>query len=418
MSAAPARCRLCREPVHPVADFGLQPLANSLAAPGTVPGGDARYPLALGHCPACSLLQLTGTVPPSLLFGDYLYETRFSGPLTRSFADLAGRLTRELALGPDDLVYDIGSNDGTLLSFYAALGVPVHGVDPSSAADTARSRGIPTTRAFLNAGTASALAEDAGQGSVVHIHNCLAHCPDLTGVIGSLAALLRPGGVLVIETPDVLDLLENLRADTVYHEHVFYFSLTALQRALARAGLRIWRAERTANHGHSLRVYADSGSRAPESSVGEALARDEAGGASGTGRYLEFAGRLERAGQDLRAFLAAERSRGPVAAYGAAAKATVLFNLFGIDSPLIDYAVDDSPLKAGRRIPGTSIVIHDPGELARREPATVLVTAWNYAGEIARKHESLSARGTRFATPLPVPRFVDLDAKADADAVR
>jgi hypothetical protein len=141
--------------------------------------------------------------------------------------------------------------------------------------------------------------------------------------------------------------------------------------------------------------------------LGEALARDEIGGASNTGRHPEFAGRQQRAAENLRAFLAAEHSRGHIAAYGAAAKATVLFNVFGIDSPLVGYAVDDSPLKVGRRIPGTSIVIHDVGELARREPATVLVTAWNYAEAIARKHESLSARGTRFATPLPTPRFVE-----------
>jgi SAM-dependent methyltransferase len=402
-----ARCRLCQQAVHPIADFGLQPLANSLEASDTLPGDDARYPLALGHCPTCSLLQLTENVPPSQLFDDYLYETRFSDPLTRSFRELADKLTASLALGPDDLVYDIGSNDGTLLSFYGASGVRVHGVDPSSAADTAWNRGIATTKAFLNPQTASSLVKDVGKGSVVHIHNCLAHCPNVVEVIESLATLLRTDGVLVVETPDVLDLLENLRVDTVYHEHVFYFSFTALRRALSRAGLRIWRVERTTNHGCSLRVFADTGSRTPELSVREALARDEIGSASDTGRHLEFAGHLQRAAENLRAFLTAERSRGHIAAYGAAAKATVLFNVFGIDSPLVDYAVDDSPLKVGRRIPGTSIVIHDVGELARRNPATVLVTAWNYAEAIARKHESLSARGTRFATPLPTPRFVE-----------
>ncbi len=411
MSAGLARCRLCREAVHPIADFGLQPLANSLEASDTLPGDDARYPLALGHCPTCSLLQLTETVPPSQLFDDYLYETRFSEPLTRSFRDLAGRITGALALGPDDLVYDIGSNDGTLLSFYRARGVRVHGVDPSSAADTARRRGIATTKAFLNARTASSLVEDVGKGAVVHIHNCLAHCPNVVEVIESLATLLRADGVLVIETPDVLDLLENLRVDTVYHEHVFYFSFTALQRALSRVGLRIWRAERTTNHGHSLRVFADTGSRPPELSVREALARDDIGRASDTDRYLAFADSLQRAAENLRAFLTAEHSRGHIAAYGAAAKATVLFNIFGIDSPLVGYAVDDSPLKVGHRIPGTSIAIHDVGELVRREPATVLVTAWNYADAIAQKHKSLSARGTKFATPLPAPRFIGSTAR-------
>jgi len=400
-------CRSCGGNLETFLDLGPQPLANGLMPLSSSPADDTRFPLALACCRDCGLAQLRETVRPDVLFRDYAYLTRYSGTLVDSFSRLAPRIREELGLDGRDLVYDIGGNDGTLLGFYRRLGVRVLDVDPSPAAEMARAEGIPVCPEFLDEAVAERLVFEYGQGAAVHIHNCLAHCPDLPGVLRALRLLIGDAGTLVIETPSALDLVRNVRVDCVYHEHVFYFSMTSLGRALAAADLYPWRVERTPNHGRSLLVFASAQPREGTGSVQKELRREAAAGADRPTFYRALAAGVASARPRLRGVLEQVFVSGRVAvAYGAAAKTTCLLNVFGIDVPWIRFAVDHSPLKVGRRIPGTHIEIRPPDILAEWPPDMVLITAWNLADEIVRNNAHLVARGVRFVTPLPKPTVV------------
>jgi len=398
-------CRSCGAGLSLLTDFGDQPLANGLMPAGTDPAADVRYSLRLMFCAGCSLVQLGQTVDPVLLFGDYVYLTRYSTALADSFGALARRVHREASLGGGDLVYDIGCNDGTLLRHYQQLGVRVVGVDPSPAAAAAEADGVPLVREYFGPDVAKDLVSAHGRGAVAHIHNCLAHCTDLPGVVLGLRELVGAAGMVIVETPSVLDLVDNVRVDTVYHEHVSYFSMTSLANALRSAGLYPWHVEHTDSHGDSLLVYARAAKPAAANAVRAELDREAADGISGLARYLGFARDVEVSGRGLRAFLREATGRGEsTVAYGAAAKATMLLNVFGVDVPDVQFAVDHSPHKIGLRIPGTHLTIRPPGELMTARPDVVLVTAWNHAEEIVRTNAWLARGGSRFVTPLPEVR--------------
>lgn len=392
----------------PVLDLGETPLANALPAEARPGEPEPRFPLGLVFAPESALLQLTHSVPPEVLFRDYVYFSSFSDGMLRSAAALVERLAARRSLGGRSLVLEIASNDGYLLQYYRQRGVPVLGIEPAAnIAAVAEERGIPTRCEFFGIGLARRLTAEGVRADVVHANNVLAHVPDLNGFAEGLRLVLATGGVAAIEVPYVKDMLDQCEFDTIYHEHLFYFSLTALHRLFARHGLAVADVERIPIHGGSLRVFVSHAGGAPSPAVQSLLAQERDWGVAEPAVYLEFADRVERLRLELRAQLARlKRGGSRIAAYGAAAKGSTLLNYCGVGAETIDYVVDRSTVKQGRYMPGVHLRIDPPSRLLEDQPDYLLVLAWNFADEIMEQQSEYRRRGGRFILPVPTPRVV------------
>ena len=404
-------CRGCGTAgLRVVLDLGEMPLANAILEEGDLDRPEPRYPLALAYCPECWLVQITETIPPDVLFRDYTYFSSVSDAFVEHSRVIAERLIAERGLGPGSLVVELASNDGYLLQHYARAGVPVLGIDPArNIAEVATASGVPTLAEFFTRDLADELASSGRTADVVHANNVIAHVPDLNGFVAGIARILKPGGVAVIETPYLRELVERLEFDTVYHEHLFYHSLTALSRVFVRNGLSVVDVERIPVHGGSLRVFAmrsgadaDSGATAPSQAVRSLLAEETAVGLCSPQYYAAFADRVDALGRQLRAMLTGLRSQGhTVAAYGAAAKGAVLLNTFNIGPDMIAFVADRSPHKQGHLMPGVHIPIVDAGQLVARKPQECLLLAWNFADEILAQQSEYRRLGGKFIIPGP-----------------
>jgi SAM-dependent methyltransferase len=411
MTGSPGACRSCgARPLEPVLSLGRMPLVNALVAPQQLETVDATFPLDVACCPTCALLQITHIVPPEQLFREYVYFSSHSDTMVQHAAALADRVMAERHLTAASLAMEVASNDGYLLQHYVARGVPVLGIEPARniAVVAERERGVRTVAEFFNEDLAEQLSRAGQLADVLHAHNVLAHVPDINGFVRAVARVLAPDGVAVIEVPYALDLVEKCEFDTIYHEHVFYFTLTALSALFARHGLSIQRAERIAIHGGSLRIFvghADAG--APDDSVAAVLSREREKGADAVGYYTDFAARVRRLREELRALVLDLGARGcTIAAYGAAAKGVILLNFVGLDHDIVRYVVDRSPQKQGRYLPGVRIPIQDPAWLTRFQPDYVLLLAWNLASEVLDQQAPYRQRGGKFIIPLPSPVIV------------
>lgn len=402
-------CRSCgASPLVPVLSLGHTPLANALRDAGaTAP--EPTFPLELALCPVCSLVQITAEVPPDTLFRDYVYFSSFSETMLRHAAELAMRVTSDENLGPERLVVEAASNDGYLLKNYAAAGVQVLGIEPArNVARVAVERhGIPTRAEFFGRAFAAQLVEEGVRADVFHAHNVLAHVADLNGFVAGVRTLLKPTGVAVIEAPYVKDMLDHCEFDTIYHEHLCYFSLTALDACFRRHGLVIRDIERVPIHGGSLRLFAAPAESTREVSprVAGLLAEEASWGVGTTGPYRAFAervGEIRRSLRDLLGRLKAEGKR--IAAYGASAKGSTLLNYCGIGPETLDFVVDRSTAKQGKLTPGTGLHIYAPDRLLEEMPDYTLLLTWNFADEILRQQAAYRARGGRFIVPVPLPR--------------
>lgn len=404
-------CRACGAPdLVPVLSLGSTPLANALLAEGDLALPEDTYPLELVFCGACSLVQITETVPPEQLFGEYLYFSSFSETMLRHAEAIVERLVRERGLGPGSLALEVASNDGYLLQYYVRAGVPVLGVEPAAnIARVAGERGVRTVCDFFGAESAERLAAQGFRADVIHANNVLAHVADLNGVVGGFRTLLKDTGTTCIEFPYVKDMIDGAEFDTIYHEHLCYFSLTALDRLFRRHGLVIWNVERLPIHGGSLRVFATPAGSAPEpaESVRSLLAEEQGWGVDRPDFYLGFAGRVERLKEELTSLVAGLKSEGhTIAAYGASAKGSTLLNYFGIGGETLDFMVDRSTVKQGRYTPGTHLRIEAPEALLERRPDYVLLLTWNFADEILEQQAEYRRGGGRFIVPVPAPRVV------------
>jgi SAM-dependent methyltransferase len=401
-------CRACGQPgLEVVLSLGQTPLANSLLTVEQLAASERTYPLDLAFCPHCALVQITETVPPEELFRNYFYFSSFSDTMLQHAEAITRRLSQERGLGADSLVVEIASNDGYLLQYYARAGIPVLGIDPArNVAQVAEERGVPTICDFFGAELAAQLAREGRTADVIHANNVLAHVADLNGVVEGVSGLLKPDGVAVIETPYVKDMVDQLEFDTIYHEHLCYYSLPALTRLFRRHGLTIQDVERLAIHGGSLRVFA--GRRQEASARAQALLQEERDwGVEKSDFYQSFGGRVAHLRAALRDLLAALKAQGNrIAVYGASAKGSTLLNYCGIGRDSLDYVVDRSTVKQGLYTPGTHLPICAPERLLQDQPDYVLLLTWNFADEILSQQAAYRRAGGRFIIPIPEPRII------------
>jgi SAM-dependent methyltransferase len=398
-------CRCCGERgLDVVLDLGSMPLANGLLTQDDLVRPEPRYPLAIAFCSRCHLVQITHTVEPELMFREYAYFSSVSDEMVEHAQRIAHRMIDRSNLDGRSLVVEVASNDGYLLQHYRARGIPVLGIDPArNVARAATAKGIPTMAEFFDANLADSLRRDGRLADVVHANNVMAHVPDLHGFIAGLATMLKPTGMAVIETPYVRDLVERVEFDTIYHEHVFYFSLSSLTRAFADHGLVVTDVERLPIHGGSLRVFVTrAGTKAVSPAVAALVSEEQALGLTTVGYFSAFAGRVATLGDDLRRVLGGIKDRGDsIAAYGAAAKGAVLLNAFGIGTETLDFVADRSPHKQGRYMPGVRIPVVPAERLVESMPEACLLLAWNFAAEILGQQSRYREAGGTFVIPVP-----------------
>lgn len=404
-------CRGCESPdLDAVLDLGSQPLANALPGSPEELAAEQRFPLEVFHCPRCGLIQLVDVISPEILFGHYLYLTGMSQTMAVHHEEHAATVVAELALGPDDLVVDVASNDGSLLLEYQRLGTRTLGVEPAeNVAAVARERGVDTVSVFFDPAAAAALVSEHGHAAAVFANNVLAHVDDPRGFLEGLATVAGDEGTVVVEAPYVRHLLERFEYDTVYHEHLSYFSLTALAHLYAGAGLRIVRAEERPIHGGTLRIWArrDPEGIGHDPALGSWMEQERAQGMLDTPRLLEFARRVGDHRTAFRELLLRLHGEGcSIAAYGAPAKGSTLLNYCDIGSDVISFAVDKNPLKVGRYLPGVHIPILDVDELLKRQPDFVVILPWNIEAEIRAQESEYARRGGRFIVPIPAPTIL------------
>jgi len=403
-------CLVCRgQAVEIVLDLGETAPANNFIVPENLARvKEPMFPLRLGLCRACGHAQLTDFVPPGILFDHYLYMSSASSTLTGHLRDLALTVTARLGLRPDELVVDIGCNDGSLLEGFGLAGSARRlGVDPAAnLAETARSKGAQVVTAYFSPDVAAGIVRRHGQAAVITMTNTFPHIQDLQSLLQAVDTLLAQDGAFVLEAHYLVDLLEMCAFDTIYHEHVSYWSLTPMARLFREYGFEVFDVERLPIHHGQLRAWVGRAGRHPVSGSVAAMLADERGlGLDQTGPYLALASRMETIKTDLTALIRAVRAGGgTVVGYGAPAKGSTLLSYFGIGPTDLDYIADRNLLKQGRLTPGSHIPIVAPERIFADRPDVVLVLAWNFADEIADQLSAYVKGGGRLVVPIPEVR--------------
>lgn len=391
-------------------ELGPQPLANAFPGSPDEFASEARYPLDVYFCEQCSLVQLLDVIDPEILFRDYIYVTGTSDTIAAHNVKYAQAVVDRLELGADDLVVEIASNDGSLLSCFQRHGVRTLGVEPATnIAQIARGRGVETVNRFFDRETASDVREAHGAAMAVIGNNVFAHVDDSRGFLRGCRDLLADDGLVIIEAPYLREMIERMEYDTVYHEHLCYFSVTALRTLCESAGLSLVAVDRVPVHGGSVRMWAGRRERYPEHSAQalEMIREEEALGLTSFARFEQFAAHVEENRRQVRAMVTSLVESGKrVVGYGAPAKGNTLLNYCEIGTDLLPYTVDKSALKVGKYTPGMHLPVLPTSTLLEQQPDYVMILAWNFADEIMRQQSQYAARGGRFIIPIPSPRIV------------
>ncbi|MGH0028597.1 MAG: methyltransferase domain-containing protein [Myxococcota bacterium] len=391
-------------------ELGDQPLANSFLRDPSEFAGEPRFPLDVYHCDDCFLVQLADVIDPEILFRSYLYVTGTSDTIAAHNRGYAEAVVGGLGLAADDRVIEVASNDGSLLAAFRERGVRTLGVEPArNLAEQARARGLETLDVFFDEDAAEAILASHGPAGAVIGNNVLAHVDEPRGFLAGARRLLAPGGRVIVEVPHLAPLLERCEYDTVYHEHLCYFSVASLARLFEAAGLRIARVDDVSVHGGSVRVWGAPERELPDHApaVHERIAGEARQGFQSAERYDRFAQEVAAHRRALLGLLEGLRADGRrLVGYGAPAKGNTLLNYCGIDADWMPYVVDKNPLKVGLYTPGTHIPVRPVETLLEDQPDHVLILAWNFAEEIMAQQREYAARGGRFVLPIPTPEVV------------
>ena len=406
----PSVCRSCGAGLkYTFIDLGMSPLANSYITPEQMNRMEPFYPLHVYVCEKCLLVQLEQFSTPQDIFSDYAYFSSFSDSWLAHARTYVDMIVDRFRLDRNSKVVEIASNDGYLLKNFVARGIPVLGVEPAAnVAEVASGKGIPTKVAFFGEKTARNLTEDGWAADLIIGNNVLAHVPELNDFVSGLKVLLKPTGLVTMEFPHLLQLVEQNQFDTIYHEHFSYFSFIAVERVFARHGMKLFDVEELPTHGGSLRIYAchDSDTSKPiEARAKELKAREEKIGFDSLGHYLSFGTRVEATKRKLLSFLIAARQEGKrVVGYGAPAKGNTLLNYCGIRTDFIDYTVDRSPHKQGHFLPGVHIPIYEPERVRTTRPDYLMILPWNIREEVMQQMSYIREWGGKFVVPIPEVR--------------
>jgi len=406
-------CRFCGTLLRQTfVDLGMSPLSNSYLRPERLSQMEPFYPLHARVCGQCFLVQLEQFAGPENIFADYAYFSSYSDSWLRHARTYAEEMVERWQLGPNNLVVEIASNDGYLLQYFRAKGIRVLGVEPArNVAQAAEEKGIPTLARFFGTRTAQGLLGRGDQADLIVANNVLAHVPDLRDFVAGLKMLLKPEGILTLEFPHLLRLIEACQFDTIYHEHFSYFSFCTAEKILAKHGLTVFDAQEFPTHGGSLRLFvchAGTNSRQIHDRVPQLRERETRAGLSVIETYSRFGERVrETKSALLNLLIGLKRAGKSVAGYGAPAKANTLLNYCGIGRDFLDYTVDISPHKQGLFLPGTHIPIFHPDEIRRRRPDYVLILPWNLREEIIGQIADVRQWGGRFVIPIPAAEVIE-----------
>lgn len=402
-----ARCRFCSTPLkHTFADLGMSPISNAYISAEHLNRMEPYYPLHAYVCEQCWLVQLEQFESPENIFSDYAYFSSYSDSWLAHARQYSESMSVRFGLDSGSQVIEIASNDGYLLQNFRQNGIPVLGIEPAgNVADVAIDKGIPTLKAFFGVETAQHLVDEQKTADLLLGNNVLAHVPEINDFVAGMKILLKPDGIITMEFPHLLKLIEHTQFDTIYHEHFSYLSLATVEQIFRHHGLAVFDVEELGTHGGSLRIYAqhnNSGTQQPSASVARLLSDEHDKGLRDIASYTRFSEKIYKTRNAFLKFLIDANSAGKqTVAYGAPAKGNTLLNFCGVRPDLIGYTVDRNPHKQGKYLPGSHIPIYEPDKLKQSKPDYVVILPWNLRDEIINQIAYVREWGGRFVIPVP-----------------
>jgi len=402
-------CRICgSEELTKFLSLGPTPLANNFLRVDQLNKKELHYPLDVYFCNKCHLVQLLDIVPPEVMFKDYAYITGASKPMELHFAGLAKDVVNNFKASKDSLVVDIGSNDGTLLQYFSKMGLRILGIEPASnITQIARKRGITTINKFFNKECAINIYKKYGFADIILATNVFAHVDNLENILHGIDYLLSKNGVFVIEVPYLINLLDNIEFDTIYHEHLSYFSIYPLVYLFQKFGMNIVDIKQIPIHGGSIRIFAKRSNKKQSQNVAKLLLIEQNAELDSFKTYTNFAKEVVLVKEKLIKLLKTlKNEKVRISGYGATAKGNTLLNYCRIGTNILDYISDTTPYKQGCYTPGMHIPIFSEEEFHRDPPNYALLLAWNYADAILQKEQKYRQKGRKFILPLPDPKII------------